>query len=297
MRIATDTMFIDMRRRIQELAEGMKSVNERLSSQKKINRPSDDPVGAASALGYRTLLAQMEQYGRNLNTGQTWLQTGEAALGNTVDLVVRAKEIAVQMANASQSAQTRASTAAEVGQLLDQAIALANSQAGGRYIFAGFQTGTTPFVRFNNGTIDTAQYVGDPINDFQVAIDNNENLTVGRNGQAVFMDSGLFDTLGNLKKALEDNDTAGIQSALDGLDQALDHINNQMADIGARANRLEMRQGILDSLSIDFTEQLSHVEDADLAELSIELNQVQLAYQAVLLSTARLGELSLTNYL
>jgi flagellar hook-associated protein 3 FlgL len=201
------------------------------------------------------------------------------------------------MANASQNAQTRAATAAEVGQLLDQAIALANSQVGGRYVFAGYQTGTTPFVKFNNGTIDTAQYLGDPVNDFQIAIDHNENLTVGRNGQAVFMVSGLFDTLGNLKKALEGNDTAGIQSSLDGLDNALDHINNQMADIGARANRLEMRQGILDSLSLDFTEQLSLVEDADLAELSIELNQVQLAYQAVLLSTARLGELSLTNYL
>jgi flagellar hook-associated protein 3 FlgL len=296
MRIATDTIFKDMRGRIQELAEGLKTVNERLASQKKINRPADDPVGAAGALGYRTILSQMEQYGRNLNTGKSWMQSSEAALSTSTDVIVRAKEIAVQMASATQNAQTRAATAGEVGHLLDQVISLANSQVGGRYIFAGYQTGNTPFVKINNGTIDTARYDGDG-NDFQVAIGKNETLTAGRNGQEVFMNSGLFDTLGNLKKALEGNDVTGVQSALDGLDQALDHFNNQTADIGARTNRLEMRQGILDSLTVDFSEQLSLLEDADIAELSIELNQVQLAYQAVLLSTARVGELSLTNYM
>jgi flagellar hook-associated protein 3 FlgL len=296
MRIATSSIFNDMKQRLQVLAEGQKTVNERLASQKKINRPSDDPVGAAGALGYRTLLSQMEQYDRNLNSAKNWLQTSEAALTGMDDVVARAKELAVQMANAGQNAQTRAGAAVEVGHLLDQAVSLANSQSDGRYVFAGYQTGTVPFVKTNNGTIDTARYDGDG-NDFQVASGKEETLVAGRNGQTVFMDSGLFDTLGSLKKALEDNDVTVIQQSLDGLDRAFDHFNNQTADIGARANRLEMRQGILDSLAMDFTEQLSQVEDADIAELSIELNQVQMAYQAVLLSTARVGELSLTNYL
>jgi flagellar hook-associated protein 3 FlgL len=296
MRIATEAIFTDMKDRIQVLASGLRTVQERLASQRKINRPSDDPVGAVGALGYRTLLNRLEQYGRNLNTAQTWMQTSETALSNTVDVVTRARELTVQMANAGQNAQTRASTAVEVGHLLDEAIALANAQVSGRHVFGGYRTEAAPFVKVNNGTIDTARYDGDG-NDFQVAIGQNETLTAGRNGQTVFMAAGLFDTLGTLKRALENNDLAGIQQSLTGLEQAFDYLNNQTADIGARANRLEMRQGILDSLTVDFTEQLSRVEDADVAELSIELNQVQLAYQAVLLSTARIGDLSLTNYL
>ncbi len=296
MRIGTGTIFTDMKERIQVLASDLKTVQERLASQKTINRPADDPVGAAGALGYRTLLSQMEQYGRNLNTGQTWMQTSESALNHSLDIVTRAKELAVQMANGTQNAQTRANTATEVGHLLDQAISLANTQVGGKYVFAGYRTGSAPFVKFNNGTIDTAQYVGDG-NDYQISIGSKENLTAGRNGQTVYMNSGLFNTLGTFKKALEDNNLTDIQSSLDGLDQALDHLNNQTADIGARTNRLETRQGILDSLAVDFQEQLSKLEDADMADLSIQLNQVQLAYQAVLMSTARVGQLSLTNYM
>jgi flagellar hook-associated protein 3 FlgL len=296
MRIATSSLFESLERRIQQLTEGLYTVNEKLASQKKINRPSDNPVGAASAIGYRNLLSQVDQYGRNLNTGKSWMDSSESALSQSQDLVTRAKEIAVQMANATQSAENRRNMATEVGHLLDQAISLGNTQVGGRYIFAGYQTGTTPFVRFNNGTIDTAQYNGDG-NDFQVAIGQGETLAVGRNGQTVFMDSTLFDTLGGLKLALETNDVTGIQQALTGLDGSLDHFNDQLADVGARANRLETRQGILQTMTLNFTEQLSQIEDADIAEMSIELKQVEMAYQAALMTTARVGNLSLTDYM
>jgi flagellar hook-associated protein 3 FlgL len=296
MRIATSTLFDSLERRIQQLTEGLNTVNEKLSSQKKINRPSDNPVGAASAIGYRNLLSQVDQYGRNLNTGKTWMDSSETALTQSQDVMTRAMEIAVQMANGTQSAATRSNMATEVGHLLDQAISLGNTKVGGNYIFAGYKTGTTPFVKINNGTIDTVQYNGEG-NDFQVAIGQGETLAVGRNGQTVFMDSTLFDTLGGLKKALEDNNVAGIQQAMTGLDTSLDHFNNQLADVGARANRLETRQGILQNMTLDFKEQLSLVEDADIAEMSVELKQVEMAYQAALMTTARVGNLSLTNYM
>ena len=67
--------------------------------------------------------------------------------------------------------------------------------------------------------------------------------------------------------------------------------------MGARANRLETRQGILQTMTLDFKEQLSDIEDADIAEMSIELKQVEMAYQAALMTTARVGNLSLTNYM
>jgi flagellin-like hook-associated protein FlgL len=67
--------------------------------------------------------------------------------------------------------------------------------------------------------------------------------------------------------------------------------------VGARTNRLETRQGILQTMTLDFKEQLSLIEDADIAEMSIELKQVEMAYQAALMTTARLGNLSLTDYM
>ncbi len=79
------------------------------------------------------------------------------------------------------------------------------------------------------------------------------------------MNSTLFDTLGGLKKALEDNDVAGIQQAMTGLDSAsITLIINWRR--GGPANRLETRQSILQNMTLNFTEQLSQVEDADVAE-------------------------------
>jgi flagellin-like hook-associated protein FlgL len=53
----------------------------------------------------------------------------------------------------------------------------------------------------------------------------------------------------------------------------------------------------LQNMTLNFKEQLSQVEDADITEMSVELKQVEMAYQAALMTTSRVGNLSLTNYM
>lgn len=111
------------------------------------------------------------------------------------------------------------------------------------------------------------------------------------------MDSGLFDTLGNLKKALEGNDSVQIAQQLDGLSTAADALNAQIAKIGAVSNRLDDKKNALNQLSLDFKDRLSAVEDADLAEVMTELQSKQLAYQAALTVAAKVGNLTILNYM
>ncbi len=269
---------------------------EQIASQKKINRPSDDPIGVVDAMQLKTAMAQMNQYGRNISAVKDWTQLSESAISQTFDLIGTAQEIAMQTATDTMNAQSRASAAVEVGNLLDQAIGLANSNINGEYIFAGYETHTVPFSRVTAGGIETAQYNGD-LNDFRVQIGEGNPIAAGRNGQAVFMSSGLFDALGNLKKALEDNDQAGISAQVTALKSASDVLNNQLADIGARNIRLDDRQQILDQTISDFQTRLSDVEDADISEVLIELKSKELAYQAALLSSAKMNELTLMDYL
>jgi len=296
MRVGTVSLYGGIQQRLQRLTADLKDLNEKVSTAKKLNRLSDDPAALMDSMQVKTAMAQMEQYGRTLKRADSWFNLSESALSQILDLVARSREITVQMASDTQTADTRDSAAVEVGHLLDQAISLSNSQQSGRYIFAGFKTATTPFTKVTAGGIETAQYNGDT-NTFQVKIGKGENLAVGKSGQTVLMDSGLFNTLGTLKKALEDNDGAGIAAQLNQLTTAENHLNTQIADIGARQNRAQVKESAFSQLNTALQEQLSEAQDADLAEVVIQLNSKQATYQAALAAAARINQMSLLNYM
>jgi len=285
-----------MEDRIQRLSEHLMNLNEKIASGKVLNRPSDNPTALVDSMTIKTSLSQIEQYQEGIQTGMSWLNLRESALTNIEEVVARAIEIGTQMGSDNQSADTRASSATEVGQLLEEAIAQANVELGGNYIFAGYMLKTTPFTATVVGGIETAEYHGDT-NDFQLQIGKDDAVVVGRNGQTTLMDSNLFTALGTLKKALEDNDGAAIRQQLDQLKSAREYLDNEIADTGAKGNRLDLKGAVWSSLTIDLKERLSDVEDADLTEMITELKQKELAYQVAMMSSVRLSELSILNYL
>lgn len=296
MRVATRSFYHSMQERILRLSGDLKRINEKISSGKNVNRPSDDPLSLIDSLGLKSNLSQLEQYQRNMKRGESWLNLSESVLSQVLHLIDRGQEIAIQMANDTQSVETRAYAATEVGHLLDQAISLGNTRLGGTYIFSGYRTDTVPFLKATVGGIETAQYNGDA-NDFRILIGKGEELTVGKNGQAVFMTSGIFDTLGRLKQGLETNDRSAIGQAIDRLRGAQDRLNNEIADIGARTKRLEGKREVLSHLDLNLKERLSQVEDADFAKVIVELREKEMAYQAALLSSTRIAELTILNYM
>jgi len=296
MRVSTRLLSQGLQGRLQKLSEDLKNINEKIASGKMINRPSDNPIAVVDSMTLKTSLSQIEQYQRNIQNGTSWLNLRESALTEMNDLVTRAREISIQMANDTQSAGTRASAAVEVGELLDQAIALGNTESGGNYIFAGYRTKTTPFSKTVVGGIETAQYNGDT-NDFQLQIGKGETLVVGRNGQDALMDSNLFTTLGTLKKALEDNDVTTVRQQLDQLKGVTEALDSEVADTGAKGSRLDVKTSVLSELALTLKERLSNVEDADLAEMITLLNQKELAYQAAMMTSVRVSELTILNYL
>lgn len=296
MRVATRSFYHSMQERILRLSGDLKRINEKISSGKNVNRPSDDPLSLIDSLGLKSNLSQLEQYQRNMKRGESWLNLSESVLSQVLHLIDRGQEIAIQMANDTQSVETRAYAATEVGHLLDQAISLGNTRLGGTYIFSGYRTDTVPFLKATVGGIETAQYNGDA-NDFRILIGKGEELTVGKNGQAVFMTSGIFDTLGRLKQGLETNDRSAIGQAIDRLRGAQDRLNNEIADVGARTKRLEGKREVLSHLDLNLKERLSQVEDADFAKVIVELREKEMAYQAALLSSTRIAELTILNYM
>ncbi|MDP3030377.1 MAG: flagellar hook-associated protein FlgL [Deltaproteobacteria bacterium] len=283
---------------LDKLTNDMRTLNETIASGRKYTTLSDDPVGLISAMKIRSIIDETKQYERNVTYGISWTDSAEIALRQTDEIQSRAREIAVQMASATQSAATRASAAVEVGHLIEQMVALGNSQVAGEYIFSGQKTNISPFTY--DSVAGTVTYNGDE-NDIDIRVGRNNSATINKNGKDAFMGgnetSNLFTYLIDLKEALEGNDVSGIQDSLGNLSDAADYINEKIADFGAKRNKLDMKKYIYAELQLSNTERLSDIEDTDLAEAILNLKTKEVAYQAALIAASKVMQLSLVDFM
>ncbi len=153
-----------------------------MSSGRRINKPSDDPIGIQRDLGYRTELAKNTQYRANIEQAQSWMQSYDSILGDSKDLVSSAKEIAVAMANGVYDDVTRAGSATEVDSIFDRLMQLSNGELEGRYIFSGHRTTDKSLSASATGVV----YRGDQGKiDYQ--IESSARMTVNLTGSYVFL--------------------------------------------------------------------------------------------------------------
>ncbi|MDQ5985823.1 MAG: hypothetical protein CSYNP_01540 [Syntrophus sp. SKADARSKE-3] len=113
---------------------------EKMSSQKRINRPSDDPVGVTRVLDIRQQQAAITQYQSSVDQCDSWISASESQLNAANDLITKARELATSQSSATATSSTRTITAQDVKALFDQMVSIANSQIGDRYLFAGTAT-------------------------------------------------------------------------------------------------------------------------------------------------------------
>ncbi|MBW1739633.1 MAG: flagellar hook-associated protein FlgL [Deltaproteobacteria bacterium] len=295
MRVANKTIYEAITFNLGNITEDLSHANKVVATGKRIINLSDDPTGLTQGLHIKSSLSNIEQLGRNITLGKSWLRASESALTNVQDMISDTKSLCVQMATATMSAAARASAAQAVQNTLEEIVSLANTEVSGRYIFAGSKTDTAPFSQ--DGT-----YNGDN-NAFTVKIGRDATVEVGSDGEAVFQPSGaganddIFQTLSDLKTALENNDVSGIQDAISKLDAHLDHISEKISDIGSKMVRTEIKENLLQDMSLTNTERLSNIEDADITEAIMDLKAKELAYQAALTAAAKVLNISLVDYL
>lgn len=287
MRVTNRSIYEAVKYNLGKISEELSKSNRIVSTGKRITNLSDDPVGLTQVLNIKSSLSNMDQLGRNITLGKTWLSASESALGHVQDLISEAKSLVIQMSNATIGRAERVSGAATIQQMLEEIVSLANTETSGRYIFAGSKTDTTPFDQ--GGT-----YNGDN-NAFTIKIGKDATIQAGSDGEAVFED--VFTTFSDMKTALESNDIGGIQAAMSNLDNDFEHITAKISEIGSRMIRMEIKENIFQDLKITNTDRLSKIEDADIIEAIIDLKTTELAYQVAMASSAKVMELNLFDYL
>lgn len=142
---------------LRNLSKNMSRLYEKqdiISSKKRIRRPSDDPVGTATALKMRRELSGINQYVSNAENALTWMKNTEAALTNTGDILRRIKGLTVQAANGTLTPEDREQVLYEVKELKGQIFQEANSAYLNRHVFSGYKTDKPAFVMGDDGRIE-----------------------------------------------------------------------------------------------------------------------------------------------
>ncbi len=270
------------------------NLHEVVSSGKRVNRPSDDPVDSGKILGYRSLISSIEQFQRNIDNGITMLRYTESSLSAADQIMKDAKVLSEQMATGSYSEEQRDMLVVQAEQLYDQLMKAGNTKIMDRYIFSGFKTDTKPFTRDNDYNIS---YHGDT-GSIRVAVQQNVEVTVNTTGQQAFIDgTNCFDILKDLRKALSENDQAEIGVILERIDDAMNDISKERARVGTSLKEMESSKMILEEMNLGTTELLSNTEDADVVEAVTNLKEMEVAFEAALKSTDLITSLSLAKFM
>jgi flagellar hook-associated protein 3 FlgL len=281
---------------IQSNIAAMNRAQQQVSSGRRIERPSDDPTGAASATRLRAQMADIDSFTRGIADAQTWLGIQDTALQSASTLLTRAKELATQAGNSAHNATSRGAIATELEGIRSQLAALANTQQQGQAVFGGFSAVAVEL------TATTAAYVGSDGGSVLRQVSPEQVVTVNSDGAQVFgFDAGygldVFSALADLASAVRDGDADGIAAGSATLDARADDVRSALGSVGSRAALVDGLETALGDRKFTLTEQRTGIEDADPATAAIDLTRASQAYEAALAAVARTSQISLLNFL
>jgi flagellar hook-associated protein 3 FlgL len=299
LRVTPGMMHTQLTRNLNRTLTDMAKLQEQMTTGRKINRASDDPVGITYALRYRRELTGNVQYQKNIDMALSWLDFNDTVLQQAQDVLKRLKELSVQGANGTNPDVALSNIADEVKQLKDQIVDIANSTLNGKYVFNGEKTDVIPYdptvspfdpsaIQTDTGAIYYMVGVG-----VKLQINLSGSDVFGRPGEA----DNIFAVFDQIITALESGDHAGVSAQIGNIESRMDKILTQQSEIGARVNRVELMQNRLKDLEINLTDLQSKTEDVDFEKLIIDAKINENIYQASLSVGARIITPSLVDFL
>lgn len=289
-RVTQGTLLNDANWNLQQTYARLQRIQSQISSNTRIQKASDDPIGASSAMQIKGSLSRNTQIGRNISDAQGWLGSADTALSSVVEQLQHARDLALQAQNGTYSASELAGIAGEVDAVRGTVLTLANTKYGTRSIFAGTATGAAYDA--------SANYIGRsaPV---ERTVAPGVRVQVNVNGDAVFGPAGndVFSVLSTLSNDIRNGNATAISADIQALDTRTQNVQANLADIGARTQRVDTMKDRNDTGAISLKQSLGDVTDVDLPKALMDMQAQQLAYQAALATTAKAIQPSLVDFL
>jgi flagellar hook-associated protein 3 FlgL len=284
----------------------MDQATARVSTGARVVQPGDDPAAAGLVTLERQRQARFDAIATGAGRASDELSAADGALGTVANALARAREIAVQLSNASYGASERAAGASEVKGLISSIASAMDVKVGNRYVFAGTQDGTSPFdgvVLDPAGNVDrtlSGAYHGDPaVRQVEIAPgvlqDSSVRADVALKGAGGGVD--VMATLADLANALTSNDPDAVAATLTGLSQGTTQVAAARGAAGAGMATLDAAVSASQAARDDAKKRIAGLADADLVSSASELALAQHALDAALTATAQSFQFTLLSKL
>ena len=291
-RVTTHTQMRTAQANLQTNLARMAELQERATSLKAIDRPSDDPARTADSLTVRAEQRALTQYIANAGNADGWLTTADTALSEATDLLNQVRDVTVQGANeGTLSPAAKEALAASLDGLKDSLLAQANARFLGRSVFAG---NSDAGVAFTPGFT----FTGTPTASVDRRIGADSTVKVDVDGAAVFGEGAdsvfaLIDTIAADLRSGGPN----VNAHLAALDLRMKTVLTAQTDVGVRQAQIQKAGDTLVQHKGNLEAQRAGIEDVDLGQAILDLKVQEVTYQAALSVTARVLQPTLMDFL
>jgi flagellin len=253
MSIRTNVASLAAQNNLTQTEMSLDSSLEKLSSGFRITKAGDDAAGLGISTNLTAQIGSYQQAGRNAADGVNVVQTAEAALDSTTNILTRLRQLAMQSASDGIGNTERGYIQNEVAALTTEIDRVANAtEYNGQSLLNG--TGTTLTFQIGIRNVST-----------------NDRIAV----------TTVDATAGTLSvNALSLSSQASAQSALNTLDAAIQTISSARATLGAVANRLTSVQTTIAADTASLTAANSSIMDTNIAQETSNMTSKQVLMQA-----------------
>jgi len=290
---------------LQNLNSEMTTVTRQLSSGLRVSSVADDPSAVEGIMMDQAQITQLQQTQTNLNNLKPEMDSGDSALQQAMQNVETAIQIASQSSSPLSNPFSNAQLVIQVQGILQNLVNLSGTSVNGRYIFSGDLDQQALY------TLDPTQPTGvrqlATANATRSVTDSHGvQIWLGKTASEIFdhqnpngtpATDNVFAAVNSLLTALQANNSSAAVASIANLKAANDHLNQEVGYYGIGQARVNDNLTTISTALTSVRTDMSSLRDADMATAAVQLQELSVQQQAALSSRAKIGALSLFNFL
>lgn len=303
MRITNNSIMSSYLRDVQNNLQNMDVINEKLNTEKQVNRISDDPFKTVKILNIQNEIQNTEKYNYNCDEITGWLDITDESLDRIANLSSDIKTKLTSISGAFGKNEI-AAVRAEVNEKIKQIGESLNTTYAGKYIFGGQLTDDKPISTKvdEKGVVSLSianKDNGDLNKKLTSAISSGLNISYNLTVNEVTGGEEGLKLFEELSEALNGDtvDTEKIGKLSTKIDNYMNDILNNRSIVGARTNTIDKVKETNDENILSMKKNYSNMQDVDFSKGFIHLKEAQMVYMASLQVGAKLIQGTLLDYL
>ncbi|MDF2685977.1 MAG: flgL [Clostridia bacterium] len=320
MRMTNNLMYRTYMKNLNTNTKTLDDLNQKVSSQRRFLKISEDPAIALKAFKVRRDIARTELYRNNIDDIQSTLDEVESSISTVNDNVSDAAALILQGKNGTYSAADRKVVANSLRSYQEKILNAANSKFAGKYIFGGASVDKMPFtivggnLLYNGQNVNTGTFTEDykyvdiglglDVNGFgEVAPESAINTAhsgaelLGTGVDINGVPNNLYNILGDLADMFENNNMTQIELYSEKLSDKADDVRLQYVSVGEQVKFVEFIDKRLDINELNNSKKSKSLEGIELEKAIIEFSSQELIYNACLQMGTKILQPSLLDYL